>query len=143
MHDTCSQHEIFVQLLNKMDKRTEDIPSMRVELQNIARAVLGNGKPAVTERLALIEKALDQIEDGEFNSRLTKLEERFEQLLKSLEAVPSTVEEIKKDVEKLTSFYKSMKGFTLKIAAPLFVVTIITGFGMFIKFWFFIQGLSS
>lgn len=135
---TCALHGVFEDVLSKLDAKTESIASIKATLDSLNRTIKGNGRGSLTERMAVLEREVTDMDKADLGIRVQRLEDRLEQFVGAVEKL--RLEDTVNDVRNLTAFYNGTRSFFFKLSIPLVVTAILGIVGLFLNFWAMLQG---
>lgn len=135
--EVCGLHSLLMEVLEKLDKRMESLPAMEIMLQSLTKTVQGNGRGSLAERLTLLEDRFTNIADLQIASRFLKIENQLAQILGTLDKLKleETLSSIRADLDKLSTFYKTIKGLAYKVAIPLIIAALLGAAGFIVDIW--------
>jgi len=134
----CAYHEVFDGLIKKIESKTEMIPTIMSTLDSLMKIMQGNGRGTLTERIAVLELEVKNMNDADLEVRIQRLEDQFKQFIESMSKMQ--LEQTVNDVRNLTSFYNNTKKFIFGISIPLVVTAVVGIVGLFLNVWMLMQG---
>jgi hypothetical protein len=114
------------------------IPTIMSTLDSLMKIMQGNGRGTLTERIAVLELEVKNMNDADLEVRIQRLEDQFKQFIESMSKMQ--LEQTVNDVRNLTSFYNNTKKFIFGISIPLVVTAVVGIVGLFLNVWMLMQG---